>query len=35
MTTSGNKKASYNLIKILSYNDTEKNELSYEKAFFI
>ena len=33
MTTSGNKKASYNLIKILSYNDTEKNELSYEKAF--
>ena len=33
MTTSENKKASYNLIKILSYNDTEKNELSYEKAF--
>ena len=32
MTTSGNKKASYNLIKILSYNDTEKNELTYEKA---
>ena len=32
LTTSGKKRAFLNLIKILSYNDTEKNELTYEKA---